>query len=90
MKTLQIRIDEETKAQAQAIFSALGLDMSSAVRLFLRQVIEQQKIPFDIALKKREQTSPINQEKDTSAREEQSFLQKQELLRILEDHQRDI
>ena len=33
----QIRIDADTKRQAAALFSQLGLDMSSAVNLFLRQ-----------------------------------------------------
>lgn len=35
----QIRIDPDVKAQASALFANLGLDMSSAVNLFLRQCV---------------------------------------------------
>ncbi len=44
----QIRIDEEVKKQATELFAALGLDMSSAVNIFLRQSIIQGGIPFDV------------------------------------------
>lgn len=45
---LQTRVDIETKLEAEALFESLGLDMTTAIRLFLRQSINQQKIPFDI------------------------------------------
>ena len=35
----QIRIDSDIKQQASALFSSLGLDMSSAVNLFLHQCV---------------------------------------------------
>lgn len=43
-----ITIDSEIKAQAQALFADLGLDMSTAVNLFLRQSIRENAIPFEI------------------------------------------
>lgn len=43
---LNIRVDSEVKAQAQTLFANLGLDMSTAVNLFLRQAIMRQEIPF--------------------------------------------
>lgn len=45
---LQTRVDVATKQEAEALFDSLGLDMTTAIRLFLRQAINQQKIPFDI------------------------------------------
>ena len=36
---LQVRIDSSVKIQAEEIFRNLGLDMSSAVRLFLHRVV---------------------------------------------------
>lgn len=45
---LQTRIDTATKQEAETLFDSLGLDMTTAIRLFLRQAINQQKIPFDI------------------------------------------
>lgn len=46
MTTLQIRIDEKTKRKAKKTLEALGLDISSGIKLFLEQVINTQSIPF--------------------------------------------
>ena len=43
---INIRTDSEIKAQAQAIFASLGLDMTTAVNLFLRQTVRQKDLPF--------------------------------------------
>lgn len=45
---LQTRVDAETKLEAESLFNSLGLDITTAIRLFLRQSINQQRIPFDI------------------------------------------
>ncbi len=46
MTTLSIRIEEKTKKEAAKTLAALGLDMSSAVKMFLHQVVIEQGIPF--------------------------------------------
>jgi DNA-damage-inducible protein J len=46
MSTLSIRIEEKTKQEATKTLAALGLDMSSAVKMFLNQVVIEQGIPF--------------------------------------------
>ncbi len=46
MSTLSIRIEEKTKKEATKTLTALGLDMSSAVKMFLNQVVIEQGIPF--------------------------------------------
>lgn len=46
MPTIQIRIDNKTKQQATKIFDALGIDMSSAVRMYLHQVTLRKGLPF--------------------------------------------
>jgi len=48
--TIQVRIDEETKKQAQTVLEALHLSMSEAVKLFLRQVVLQRGIPFEVKI----------------------------------------
>jgi DNA-damage-inducible protein J len=48
--SMNIRMDSEIKGQAQKIFAELGLDMTTAVNLFLRQSIRVQGIPFDLRL----------------------------------------
>jgi len=44
----QIRIDEQVKKEASELFGLLGLDMSSAVNMFLNQCILRGGIPFSI------------------------------------------
>ena len=46
---INIRTDSELKAKAQAVLSDLGLDMSTAINVFLTQVVYRQAIPFEIA-----------------------------------------
>ena len=46
----QIRIDTSIKQQASALFSHLGLDMSSAVNLFLHQCVLRGGLPFTVEL----------------------------------------
>jgi len=50
MTTINIRTDCEVKAQAQEVFSRLGMDLSTAINLFLRQVICKQGVSFDITV----------------------------------------
>ncbi|MDR1135085.1 MAG: type II toxin-antitoxin system RelB/DinJ family antitoxin [Clostridiales Family XIII bacterium] len=45
---INIRVDTDIKRQAQDIFNSLGLDMSTAVNVFLRQAIQKRGIPFPI------------------------------------------
>ncbi len=46
----QIRIDEDLKRQAADLFSQLGMDMSSAVNIFLRQAVLRGGLPFKVEL----------------------------------------
>ena len=46
--TIQIRIDSKTKKAARKTLDELGLDMSSAVKLFLTNVINRKGIPLDL------------------------------------------
>ncbi len=48
----QIRIDEDLKKQAAELFSQLGLDMSSAMNIFLKQCVLHEGLPFNIELPK--------------------------------------
>ncbi|MDO4219373.1 MAG: type II toxin-antitoxin system RelB/DinJ family antitoxin [Synergistaceae bacterium] len=43
-----ISIDEEIKPKAQAMLVEFGLDLSTAVNIFLRQMLREKAIPFDI------------------------------------------
>ncbi|CTJ04419.1 TPA: type II toxin-antitoxin system RelB/DinJ family antitoxin [Streptococcus pneumoniae] len=48
--SISIRLDSEVKEQAQQVFSNLGMDMTTAINIFLRQVIQYQGLPFDVRL----------------------------------------
>ena len=47
---LNIRTDANVKASAEKLFEQLGLNMSTAVNIFLRQAIRQGGLPFDVKL----------------------------------------
>ena len=47
---LNIRTDKEVKQAAEKIFEALGLNMTTAVNMFLRQTIRENGIPFELKL----------------------------------------
>ena len=46
--TIQIRIDSKTKKAARQTLDELGLDMSSAVKMFLTNVVNRKGIPLDL------------------------------------------
>lgn len=46
--TANISIDSDVKMQAQELFAELGLDLSTAIGIFLRQAIRENAIPFAI------------------------------------------
>ena len=45
---INIRIDSALKQEAEALFSDLGLNMSSAITLFLKSAINYNGIPFEV------------------------------------------
>ena len=45
---INVRTDSELESKAQAIFNDLGLDMSTAINIFLKQVVYKEAIPFEI------------------------------------------
>lgn len=54
---LNIRTDKEVKLAAEKIFEELGLNMTTAVNMFLRQVIRENRIPFELKLSKPNDTT---------------------------------
>ena len=43
-----LRVDEDLKKQADALFSELGLNLTTAFNIFLRQSVREQQIPFRV------------------------------------------
>lgn len=48
MTTINVRVDATVKKDATALLEDLGLDMTTAVNLYLRQIIMHGGIPFDV------------------------------------------
>lgn len=47
---INIRVDGDVKNKAQEVFTALGMDMTTAVNIFLRQAIRKNGIPFELVV----------------------------------------
>lgn len=47
---ISVRMDTDLKAEADAFFAELGLNLSTAINIFVRQSLREGKIPFDISL----------------------------------------
>lgn len=49
ISNINIRTDADLKADAQKVLADLGLDMTTAINVFLKQVVYKQGIPFELA-----------------------------------------
>ena len=50
MATINLRVDERLKKDAENIFSELGLGMTSAITIFLKAVVRNDGIPFSLEI----------------------------------------
>ena len=48
--SMNIRMDSEVKEQAERLFAQFGLNLTTAVNMFLRQAVREQAIPFALKL----------------------------------------
>ena len=71
-----ISLDPVLKDDATALFNSFGLDLSTAIGLFLAQAVREQKIPFEIKML----SSEDNQTKYDLSREEVKELEEQEAI----------
>ena len=46
MSATTINIDEETKKEAQELFKDLGMNLTTAINIFLKQAIRERGLPF--------------------------------------------
>lgn len=50
MTKVTIRLDEELKKQAEDLFNELGMNMTTALTVFVKQAVREKRIPFEIGL----------------------------------------
>jgi DNA-damage-inducible protein J len=48
MKTLQVRIPDQLRIDADSVLADIGLDIPTAVRLYLTRVVQTRSIPFPL------------------------------------------
>ena len=57
MPTIQVRTDDQTKTASAALFSQLGISMSDAINMFLRQSVMRGGIPFTLTVPEKQDSS---------------------------------
>lgn len=60
---LQIRVDDSLKDEASRVFESLGIDTSTAVRMFLKRSVMENGIPFRMTLPR----NPCNEDRGCRA-----------------------
>jgi len=50
--SVNVRMERKIKVEAEKLFADLGINMSSAINIFIRQAIRQNKMPFEISADK--------------------------------------
>lgn len=71
--SISIRLDSEVKEQAQQVFSNLGMDMTTAINIFLHQAIQYQGLPFDVRLDENRKLLQVLTDLDQNRNMSQSF-----------------
>ena len=72
--SMSIRLDSEVKEQAQQVFNSLGMDMTTAINIFLRQAIQYQGLPFDVRLDENRKLMEVLADLDQNRNMSQSFV----------------
>ena len=71
--SMSIRLDSEVKEQAQQVFNSLGMDMTTAINIFLRQAIQYQGLPFDVRLDENRKLMEVLADLEQNRNMSQSF-----------------
>ena len=56
--SMNLRIDKNLKKAAETLFDSLGINMTTAINIFLRQSVRDQGIPFQISVRDDYNTAP--------------------------------
>ena len=58
MATVSFNTDDELKEKASKVFESLGMDLTTAINMFLRQTVIQQKFPCSLELEVAQNLKP--------------------------------
>jgi len=48
MKNLQVRLPDELREEADSVLNEIGMDMSTAIRVYLKKIVQNRAIPFSL------------------------------------------
>ena len=51
---MQVRVDDDLRAKAAAVYDELGIDLPTAIRMFLKRSVAVNGVPFSMTLPKQE------------------------------------
>lgn len=60
--TIQIRVDDELKKKSDQLFKDLGIDTTTAIRIFLTQAVANDGFPFEIKRKEQRPHIPMSED----------------------------
>ena len=64
MATVTARVDENVKKEAEILFKKMGINMSTAMNLFLKKCILEQGIPFELKVPNKETLKAMQETED--------------------------
>lgn len=82
---IHVRVDEEVKAQAAETLASMGLSVSDAVRVFLKRVVVEKAMPFDVRVPNAETRAAMAEAEDIVRDRNARFDTAQELFDDLEN-----
>jgi DNA-damage-inducible protein J len=65
MKTLQIRVPDALREEADQVLEDIGMDLSTAVRVYLRKIVQSRSIPFALEASQAWVAEPVAVDKET-------------------------
>ena len=83
-KTLNLRVDAKLKAEAEHIFSELGLPTSTAITMFLKAVVRYGGLPFEVRLRPNAETRQAIEEIEQGIGLSRTFHSTDELMKDLQ------
>lgn len=82
---LHVRLDDDLKAQGNAVLEAIGLSASEAVRLFYKRVVAEQGLPLELKVPNAETRAAMEEAKAMLKARTLRFSSAEELFRSLDD-----
>lgn len=86
MATISIRINDDLKQNAQKLFDDLGMDLTTAITVFLSQAVRERSIPFRIGcdVPNTETAAAMREVEEMAKRNERGFSSVEEMFKELD------